>query len=72
MGVICGGDGTVTWVISEMDKYKIPCKTVPFSIIPLGTGNDFSQSLGWGPTTTDLFSNKNYKLKKFFIKMLIA
>ncbi len=57
MGVICGGDGTVTWVISELDKYKIPTSKVPFSIIPLGTGNDFSQSLGWGATTTDLFSN---------------
>lgn len=51
LGVICGGDGTVTWVISELHKNQIPCHQVPFAIIPLGTGNDFSQSLGWGATT---------------------
>ena len=72
LGVICGGDGTVTWVISELHKFKITSKNVPFSIIPLGTGNDFSQSLGWGATTSDLFSNDNYKLKKFIVKMLIS
>lgn len=57
LGIICGGDGTVTWVISELHQHKIPTDKVPFAVIPLGTGNDFSQNLGWGATTDDLLSN---------------
>jgi hypothetical protein len=38
----------------------------------LGTGNDFSQSLGWGATTEDLLSNEYQKLKKFLIKAVLA
>ena len=72
LGVICGGDGTVTWVISELHKNKIPSNLIPFAIIPLGTGNDFSQSLGWGATTEDLLSNEYRKLKKFLIKTVLA
>lgn len=71
-GVVCGGDGTVTWVISELHKNQIPSTQVPFAVIPLGTGNDFSQSLGWGATTEDLISNDFRKLKKFMIKMLLS
>jgi diacylglycerol kinase family enzyme len=48
IGVICGGDGTVMWVVSEMAKYSINPMKVSLSIIPLGTGNDFSRNLGWG------------------------
>lgn len=72
LGVICGGDGTVTWVISELHKYQINSSEVPFAVIPLGTGNDFSQSLGWGATTEDLISDDYRKLKKFLIKMLLS
>ena len=45
---ICGGDGTVMWVVSELNKYNIDHNLVPIAMIPLGTGNDFSQTLGWG------------------------
>ncbi len=46
--VICGGDGSVMWVVSEIAKNGIDPKLVNLAIIPLGTGNDFSRNLGWG------------------------
>ena len=48
IAVICGGDGTVMWVVSELAKHGIDPNAVLLSIIPLGTGNDFSRNLGWG------------------------
>lgn len=46
--VICGGDGTVMWVVTEMSNFNIDHAQVPIAIIPLGTGNDFARVLGWG------------------------
>jgi diacylglycerol kinase (ATP) len=48
IAVICGGDGTVMWVVSEIAKNGIDPMLVHLAIMPLGTGNDFSRSLGWG------------------------
>lgn len=42
------------WVISELHKYNIDTELTPLAIIPLGTGNDFSQYLGWGKMKTTL------------------
>ena len=72
IAIVCGGDGTVMWVIGEFIKYKIDPMKTPIAIIPLGTGNDFSRALGWGPQKTMLLE-KNYKsLKKLIRKWLNA
>jgi len=36
------------WVVSELFKYQINAMKIALGVIPLGTGNDFSQYLGWG------------------------
>ncbi|EDO08039.2 Diacylglycerol kinase accessory domain family protein [Babesia bovis T2Bo] len=45
--VICGGDGSVMWMIEEMDAHGIDCNSVVFSIVPYGTGNDFARAVHW-------------------------
>ena len=46
--IIGGGDGTVLFVVEDMIKYGCSTDNITFGIIPLGTGNDFSNYMGWG------------------------
>ncbi len=45
--LICGGDGTVSWIISALEKLELK-RWPPIGILPLGTGNDLSRIHGWG------------------------
>lgn len=68
--LVCGGDGTMGWILSSIDKvwtrilgenvavmntvYK---QHLPIAMMPLGTGNDLSRMFKWGPK----FSNSMRK-----------
>lgn len=45
--LVAGGDGTVNWVLSILEEYS-PTYHPPIVIYPCGTGNDLSNSFGWG------------------------
>ena len=46
--LVCGGDGTVSWIISTLENMKLERRWPPISILPLGTGNDLARVHGWG------------------------
>lgn len=50
--LVCGGDGTVTWILTALEQCKGlsgKLHMCPLGVVPLGTGNDLARSLGWGP-----------------------
>lgn len=49
--LVCGGDGTVAWVLGPTGIGALPeelRKLVAIAVLPLGTGNDLARALGWG------------------------
>ena len=46
--IIGGGDGSVLSIIEDLNKDKINLKKCKFGVMPLGTGNDLSNSMGFG------------------------
>ncbi|KAM5221431.1 diacylglycerol kinase kappa [Ctenodactylus gundi] len=54
--LVCGGDGSVSWVLSVIDVFGLH-ERCQLAVIPLGTGNDLARVLGWGSSW-----NKNKSL----------
>uniref|UniRef100_A0A914XE15 diacylglycerol kinase (ATP) n=1 Tax=Plectus sambesii TaxID=2011161 RepID=A0A914XE15_9BILA len=50
--LVCGGDGTVGWVLSALDRLELHSKC-QLGVLPLGTGNDLARVLGWGHAFED-------------------
>jgi len=61
--VVCGGDGTVGWLLTTADKLDL--KTSPLvTIFPLGTGNDLARTLGYGAG-----SDASENISDFLVKL---
>ena len=48
--LVCGGDGTLGWLLSTLADLYPSGSSPPVAVCPLGTGNDLSRVLGWGWT----------------------
>merc|ERR1719277_950168 len=72
--VVGGGDGTVMFADSECEKHGIDTSSqVVLGIVPLGTGNDFARSYGWGGRNpSNILKNDCETLRKLAKKWAAA
>ncbi len=43
--LVCGGDGTVGWVLEAIDQLGLTHLHLPVAVLPLGTGISYSKVL---------------------------
>ncbi|KAL0081923.1 ATP-NAD kinase-like domain-containing protein [Phycomyces blakesleeanus] len=67
-----GGDGTVMSVFELLVSHSVDLDLIFFSCIPFGTGNDFSQVLGWGRTlpNKDILGSRLHNLEMLVTERL--
>lgn len=65
--VVCGGDGTINWILSAIDELKLKMKPI-VSVIPIGTGNDLANYLNWGSG----FQTDKDNLEQFLVELRYA
>lgn len=75
--VACGGDGTCKWVMEELARagstpgdQAMLTFGIPLSILPFGTGNDLSRTLGWGPAPPRTLLDNNGRCLRDYCSML--
>lgn len=66
--VVAGGDGTVRTVVKELVRRSVLDKRLPIALLPMGTANNLSKTLGIDRDAnkeTQIKNWKNFKLQKF-------
>jgi len=67
--IIAGGDGTVMWVLEEAWKHGVPNEKIVLAQVPVGTGNDFARSFGWGGNHKGSVLGRNNKALKKHVQL---
>ncbi|KAF7458169.1 diacylglycerol kinase [Cryptosporidium felis] len=62
--IAAGGDGTVMWCVSELEKTNVNFDRLVIGVIPFGTGNDFSRALNWTTVLDNPFDNGLYRFRQ--------
>ncbi|KAF4660622.1 hypothetical protein FOL46_006064 [Perkinsus olseni] len=56
--LVAGGDGTIMWFLDEAIKHSVDIDSIAIGVIPFGTANDFSRTLGWGAQASRVLLGK--------------
>lgn len=74
--VVAGGDGTVSLGLDIVDAVRaaklIDPETAPIAVIPMGTGNDLSRSLGFGGGYKKPMANAEEHFNKLVRRLFMA